>query len=201
MPALFYFFFILGAILFKLKVFIGFVELMSLPLLLITSSIVLISLFRAGCIRLLWWGLAVYVIVMALEAISVHTGLVFGTYTYHNMLGISVFGVPLIIGILWITITASSISVAGLIQKNIYTKALLAGIIATAFDAVMEQAVLRLRFWQWQDNYIPLQNYIMWFSVVFLVSLLYQKIIIVQNNRLAIHYLISQFIFFGIVAL
>ena len=54
---------------------------------------------------------------MITESLGVNYGLIFGNYEYGNNLGFKFFGVPFLIGINWIILTAISANTASFLTK------------------------------------------------------------------------------------
>jgi bisanhydrobacterioruberin hydratase len=156
---------------------------------------------------------AAIVIGIVVEIIGVNTQLLFGEYSYGNILGPKIKDVPFIIGINWfIIIYCCGISINKLLMKAIQKiatdtasppQALKAvsvivdgATIAVFFDWVMEPVAVQLGFWQWQGDGIPLYNYICWFGVSMLLLTVFQFCKFSKQNKFAIHLLMIQVLFF-----
>ena len=140
--------------------------------LLLTGTLVLFTSYK-GSNKFLKWIILTYLLTFALEVIGVKTGLVFGEYKYGETLGLKLFEVPLIIGFNWILVILGTISVAQLITKNVLANSLIAATISVIFDLVLEPIAIKLDYWQWSQNVIPIQNYIAWFLIAFISALLF----------------------------
>ena len=139
------------------------------------------------------------VVGMTTEMIGVNTGLLFGDYSYGEVFGRKLFGVPVLIGINWFCVVYASNVVAIKCSDRIKGKlfiALLAAAIATAFDWIMEPVAMKLGFWNWNDGTIPLFNYISWFVISFAVSIAFGYLKIQANNKFAPYFLVIQALFF-----
>lgn len=142
-----------------------------------------------------------------IEVLGVQTGLIFGNYWYGKSLGLKLWEVPILIGLNWavlVVATATSTEKLFALQPTILPtqirKFLKAGTGAaqmTLLDMLIEPIAMHLDFWQWQNNIIPLQNYIAWFLVAFVLHLVYQQTNIDKNNSLAVYLLAAQALFFG----
>lgn len=130
------------------------------------------------------------------EILGVYSGLLFGEYHYGKTLGFQFLGVPLIIGVNWVMLVVSSFAVSSYFMSNSILKVLLSSIFMVILDLMIEPVAIRLDFWHWQSEVIPLQNYLMWF----LVSLLMNWILTFNrfnfNVKLGFGLLISQVVFF-----
>jgi bisanhydrobacterioruberin hydratase len=156
--------------------------------------------FAEGRNKFLIWSLITFAATFALEAIGVYTGLIFGSYSYGEVLGLKLLGVPLIIGFNWVLIITGAITIAERIDQNIYLTALLAGTLSVLFDVFLEPVAVKLGYWTWNEGRIPLQNYYAWFIIAFLASLLYDKMEIEINTTLLEHYFFIQLLFFVLLS-
>lgn len=164
--------------------------------LLLTGSVVLYKSYKSSNKLFLYWIIITYLITFSLEVIGVKTGLIFGEYLYGETLGLKLFDVPLIIGFNWVFVILGAISIARIISKNNLVVSLIAALIAVIFDFILEPVAIKLDYWQWSENIIPLQNYAAWFLIAFFSSFLYEQFKIKTDSKISIHYLIIQFIFF-----
>jgi putative membrane protein len=132
------------------------------------------------------------------EMIGVNTGMLFGSYHYGSVFGEKIKGVPILIGLNWFCIVYAShqIALSLSIKFKWFITSLTTSIIATIFDWIMEPVALKLGFWQWQDNQIPIFNYMSWFGVSFLVALFFSWLGIKKTNRFALYLLLIQVAFF-----
>ncbi len=155
----------------------------------------------------------VIVVGFVLEFTGVHTSKVFGNYTYGNVLGTQLFGVPLIIGINWFIvmycagiattyyenrmlnrINAKGLSVEKRIQKISFV--IDAALLAVLFDWIIEPVAMKLGFWHWQSDKIPYFNYVCWLVVSALLLALFQRLPFKKQNIFAVHLLMIQVLFF-----
>ena len=71
------------------------------------------------------------------EGLGVNYGLIFGTYSYGENLGIKVFGVPLMICINWALLTMATSDVSKLIAKHIVLTSLIGAALMTGLDIII----------------------------------------------------------------
>lgn len=111
-------------------------------------------------------ALAVSVVVTGyiIELIGVHTGWLFGDYTYGTTLGVKMFGVPVTIGLTWLMVTLSAWHIVGYGNLKTLHKFLLAGALVVMLDLILEQFAVSFGLWSWRGGDIPLYNYICWFG-------------------------------------
>lgn len=127
-------------------------------------------------ITLLFWDLepkrrlylSAYAIAVGMvsELIGVNTGLLFGDYSYSDTaLGIKIFGVPILVGIMWLLVTMSAWQIASLGGFNRVSTIILAASLVVMFDLLLEQYAIYYELWAWQGGAVPLLNYATWFFV------------------------------------
>jgi putative membrane protein len=114
------------------------------------------------------WSVSAFVFTFMAEAVGVATGEVFGAYEYTDVLGFSLLGVPLIIGLNWVMVCAGAMAWVGFaIPGNKVLSRLirisLAAALCTGFDALLEPVAVRLGYWIWEGVSVPLRNYEAWF--------------------------------------
>jgi putative membrane protein len=99
------------------------------------------------------------------ELIGIHSGLIFGNYTYGSVMGYKIWGVPLTIGLTWLLVTLSAWNIVqyGKIPKA--QKFILAGMLVVTLDLVLEQFAISAGLWAWSGGEIPIYNYVCWFLV------------------------------------
>ncbi len=148
---------------------------------------------------LLKFLLIAFVIGVSVELIGVHTGLLFGDYKYGSNLGPKLWGVPLVIGINWGVLTATSASVTYSIKLPNTLKIIINAFILVIFDFVMEPVAMNSDFWSWKDNTIPFFNYVCWFFVAVILQLIYFGMRKPNSNKVFNALFFIQFIFFIIL--
>jgi putative membrane protein len=156
---------------------------------------------------------ATCIIGFATEVIGANTGLLFGTYSYGDVLGIKFLNVPLVIAVNWFNI----IYCAGMIthsyeefmikkmeeqQMNISHRLQVTSFVVDAvllvllFDWTMEPAASKLGYWQWKNNDIPSYNYFTWTVISVVLFALFRKLNKHNHNIFAINLFIIQLLFF-----
>jgi len=165
--------------------------------------------------NLFFWLFAVATMLtgIAVEIIGVNTGLLFGNYSYGDVLGVKWKQVPLIIGVNWfIVIFCSGIAITSLLQNitrpiddtaaapspvikavSVVTDG---ATLAVIFDWLIEPVAIKLGFWKWEMNEVPLYNYVCWFLVSLLLMILFRISPFQKENKFAIHLLLIQVMFF-----
>jgi putative membrane protein len=131
-----------------------------------------------------------------IESIGVNTGLIFGEYVYGETLGYQIFETPLIIGMNWLFLVYVSSSLTGKIISGKFISFLFPPVLMVVYDLVLEQVAPDLGMWNWNNEVIPLQNYIAWFVVALLFVLVFRLFNIKTSNKIAPLIFILQFLFF-----
>lgn len=157
--------------------------------------------------------LTAIVVGIVVEIIGVNTSILFGEYSYGKVLGMQIKNVPLIIGVNWfIVMYCCGISTNTLLQKAITTiaketktppKSLKAmsviidgATIAVFLDWIMEPVALKLGYWQWKTEAIPMYNYLCWFVISMGLLSVFHFCTFNKQNKFAIHLLLIQAMFF-----
>lgn len=162
----------------------------------ITMSVVFYSLLCESNRKLILWFLITYIFTFITEVVGVKTGIVFGNYLYGSTLGLKVFGVPLIIGLNWVFVILGAITLSQKVTSDKNLVAFITALIAVAFDIVLEPVAIKLDYWNWQNGTIPLQNYLAWFAISFIIAWLFNKMNLHIKTDLPKIYLMVQTIFF-----
>ncbi|MFT5964862.1 MAG: putative membrane protein [Flavobacterium sp.] len=131
-----------------------------------------------------------------IEVVGVKTGLIFGKYSYGNGLGYKFLNVPLVISINWAMLICAGIIVVSRIFTNKIIVLVLAALLVTGIDLIIEQVAPELDFWQFEGGLPDLQNYVSWIGVAFFTSYFFYPIIIKGNWTVSLIILILQIIFF-----
>ena len=149
------------------------------PLLLLANAAVLLAVLDdERSHRLRWWCAAAWALTVGLEIAGVATGRIFGPYHYGPTLRGQVAGVPLLIGLNWVTLLLGALALTeradrfGLSQHKEspgwvrWLRPVVAAALLTGFDWVMEPVAVQLGYWQWHTwPRIPGQNYAAWFGI------------------------------------
>ncbi len=165
----------------------------------LTLLLVLISL-KSDINHFLKPFVIVFLIGFIAEQIGVHTGYIFGNYSYGNSLGFRVYQVPLIIGVNWAILSFGAWHLSEYFTVNKRYRLLIGSFFMVLFDLVMEPTAIALNYWNWTLGEIPLYNYISWFLIGFLAMFIYSKFS-VNTSGISKIVFISQFIFFIILSL
>ena len=128
------------------------------------------------------WGTMAFIALVVLipfgsEFLGVLTGVPYGAYAYTAAMGPRLFGlVPVFILIAWINIAYMAVATTTLaFGRSRLWLAPLDGMLAVAWDAMVDPLAVRAGYWVWQDSSgfygVPLTNFLGWFLVVTVLSL------------------------------
>lgn len=130
------------------------------------------------------------------EFLGVNYGLIFGTYEYGENLGFKIEGVPLMICVNWGILTVITADVSTFIHKNMIIRSLFGGVFMMILDLIIEVSAPRFDFWEFENNIIPLKNYIAWFVIGFVAHYFYNKCSVKTDKKISLHVLLAITIFF-----
>lgn len=158
------------------------------------AALVMSGSLKSG--KFLIWFITAFVITVVIEIIGVKTGKIFGEYSYGNVLGYKLYGVPLIIGFNWLFVILGAFSISTLVSRNTFAVILISSLFATMFDYLLEPVAVKLGYWNWSEATIPFQNYAAWFFITMaaVTGLIFFKI--KTSSEVFLHYFIAQTIFF-----
>jgi putative membrane protein len=131
-----------------------------------------------------------------IEVIGVKTGLIFGKYSYGDGLGYKLLNVPLVISINWAMLICAGIIAVSSISTNKIAVLVVAALLVTGIDLLIEQVVTKLDFWQFEGGLPGLNNYLSWIGFTLLTSYFFYPTIIKGNRNVSLIILILQIIFF-----
>ena len=187
---------LLGMLFYDLGFFAGFTSVN-----LFVMSTILFLNFKLNSRRQILSILSIFLIGMIAESLGVNYDLIFGEYEYGNNLGFKLFGVPFLIGINWIILTAISANIASFLtkNKNILLTVIIGALLMLTMDFVMEPIAPKLDMWRFKNLIVPSSNYIGWLIIGLLTQTIYnllfrEKEIIVSINLYAAFFLFFSFL-------
>lgn len=120
-------------------------------------------------------SLIIFILSYFTEWLGVTTGFPFGQYSYTDVLQPVINGVPLAITFAWFVVSANLlISVKYFLKPGSgFTVVFIASVLILATDLLLEPfASFVNNFWIWEANAIPMQNFLSWFVLGFIFSLI-----------------------------
>ena len=173
-----------------------FLELSPLNLLISISCLVLSLGFST---RLAFDMLLVGIVGFSVEWIGVHTGWLFGDYSYGENLGWKWLEISLIISVNWIMLSFSAIACILHLKIPDALKALLSALLMTVLDVLIEPVAIQSDFWSWNSGEIPFYNYVCWFLISFPVHYYLIKRKTPEQNKVTVGLFVVLVVFFGIL--
>ena len=150
--------------------------------------------------RYWYWVAGAYLFTFLMEALGVATGAVFGEYAYGATMRVQLLGVPLVIAINWVVLVLAGNTLSRKLFRQPVAAAAGAGIFIAVYDYFIEPLAIKLDYWQWATGTdIPLQNYLAWAVIAFLLSLPLYRWRIRFWHPLLLWYLAAQWIFFVVL--
>lgn len=138
--------------------------------------------------------IAIGIIGFFVEVVGVKTGVIFGSYNYGKALGFSLFSVPLLMSVNWAMLIFAC---GNFIQtNNNLIKAFAVASLMVLLDVFMEPNAPKFDFWYWENNVIPLRNFVAWFVISFLIQLLFHPFLHQKKSSTARVFYITQLVFF-----
>lgn len=155
---------------------------------------------------LMMFGLS-FIVAFTAEALGVNFGLVFGDYYYTNILGTSLFGVPLLAALAWEPIVYAAFCISDMLSQRLVSTlpqslsksnyiwiAAIGAFATTAWDMMIDPIAVSQGWWVWNGggpyvpyvaNGVPIQNFIGWLGVAFVINLIYRLVVngIEQPNQ------------------
>ncbi|NBC82590.1 MAG: carotenoid biosynthesis protein [Bacteroidetes bacterium] len=131
-----------------------------------------------------------------IEIIGVKTGIIFGQYEYGSTFGLKIYQVPVIIGINWCVLIMAANTILTGVRLNQFVSITLAALLIVVFDVLLEPVAMQLDYWQWEENRVPLQNYIAWFIISWLAGWTMRLLNIRLTSPLMVSYFLFQMILF-----
>ena len=121
-------------------------------------------------------ALVIFAVGFIVELVGVQTAYLFGDYTYGNVLGYQLWGVPIMIGVTWFIVTLSAWHIVSFGGLSFMQRLFLGGILVVMFDLVLEQFAITYGLWSWAGVRVPLSNYVTWFIVSLPMLYVYHRV-------------------------
>lgn len=169
------------------------------PMNLLLTNVLLFSFHRQWNTAFVIFAVVVFGVGFFSEVLGVHTGLLFGNYSYGAALGLKLWEVPLLIGLNWLMLVYTTGHISNYFKLHWLVKALIGTLLMVLLDYFIEPVAMQYDFWGWQGNHIPFSNFIGWFAVAFLLQLYFQKATFFKGNKLAPYVYLVQLVFFIIL--
>jgi len=165
------------------------------PINLLLSVFILMAFHPKYDSRFWFFSIVTILTGIGVEWIGVHTGWLFGSYSYSEVFGWKIDGIPILIGINWLMLTIICAEVVHPILKNKALKIISSALLMVFLDYLIEPVAVKYNFWQWHTGYIPWTNYLTWLIVSVPLQSLYSWSKR-GNNPLAKWLILAQVLFF-----
>lgn len=143
------------------------------------------------------FSICIFLLGFGVEVAGVHTGMIFGTYSYGETLGFKIFDVPLVMGLNWLTLVYSVGVILNRMKATLLVKSTIGAALLTFLDLFIEPIAIHYDYWAWQTVSVPIQNYVAWFVISFVFLLFFYWMNFKKENKLALLYFMVQLIFFA----
>lgn len=125
---------------------------------------VILGLSRKNDNKTFWFfSFVIFFFGMLVEIVGTQSGLLFGTYGYSDVLGLSFMQVPLIIGVNWVVLVIACSTWTMNMKLPVWGKTLIAAGLMVLIDIFMEPIAVEFNYWTWQGGDIPIYNYVCWY--------------------------------------
>lgn len=162
-----------------------------------TAFIMLAYTHRTAKVML--WSLMAFFIGFFVEVAGVQTGVIFGEYHYSDVLGLHLFDTPLLIGVNWLLLSYGAVKIVSHLKLNALLKSMVGALMLVGLDVLIEPVAIELNFWSWAGNSIPLQNYLAWGIVAFIIQAAYHFYVKESKNKIVSGLFLIQILFFSIL--
>ena len=180
-------------------IYLGFEEwfLEKTPLNLLVCFVLLLLAFPIKSLREAVAVYSFFAVGMLAEWSGVHYGFPFGEYYYGENLGVKLDGVPVLIGINWAMLVLITGSISIRVTQHLWLRVLLGAVLMVFLDFFIEPNASYLDFWHWENDRIPVSNYVGWLVIAAFLQYIFQQAIKEINFRFSINLYLAQLLFFA----
>ncbi len=164
------------------------------PVNLLLSAALIIFTSKQTHIKFYGSMIAIAFLGFFIEVIGVKTGFIFGSYNYGAAMGPKILAVPLLIGLNWSILVYCTSQFCKF--KSDLLNAIFGAFLMTFLDYFIEQSASKFDFWYWENDVIPLKNYLAWFIISFILNLIFQKTLSGNHNKTAKAFYLTEILFF-----
>lgn len=143
----------------------------------------------------------VFVAGFLVEMWGVNTGVLFGDYLYGSGLGPKVVGTPPIIGLNWVLMIYMTSAIFSPLKRNLLNGIVWPSLLMVGYDVIMEQVAPIMNMWSWENDIIPLQNYLMWGILALFFHSVRYALKLSDRNQMALPLFVVQTLFFLLILL
>ncbi len=143
-----------------------------------------------------WIFIVIYLLGYGIEVLGVNTGWPFGEYVYGPVLWVKLMETPLFIGVNWLMLILVTHVIAFRFTKNALLTAIIGALLMLGFDLVLEPFAIATGMWNWANLNVPVENYIAWFIIAFIMHLIMNIKPLNGSFKLALTIFLAQIAFF-----
>lgn len=167
------------------------------PYFILLNALLLLVYQKEWSKSVLYFGASAILIGFTVEALTIQTSSLYGTYTFGKTLGISFLGVPLVMPIYWFVNALSTASIASKLPlKNSWVRCTLGAVLMVLLTAVIHQVAPKLDFWSMSSNNSLIRLSLVWFLVGFALQYLFIRLNTSSKNPMAVYVYGGLLIFF-----
>ena len=145
----------------------------------------------------------IFLIGMVAEYLGVNYALIFGDYEYGKNLGFKILGVPILIGVNWVLLTAISGNIAAFLTKgkSVTLTVIIGALLMLVMDFVMEPIAPKLDMWRFENLIVPHSNYIGWLIIGLFTQIIYNLLFQEKETIISVNLYTAFFLFFSLLNL
>jgi len=136
-----------------------------LPVSYLFSLMVLLIMDRSDLKKVIPFFVIVFCAIFFVEVVGVKTGKIFGEFAFGASMGPKILETPLLIGANWLILLYCATIIASGYTKNRYFVSFLVAVLMVVFNFILEKPAGYLDMWEWTGKYIPMQNFLAWFGI------------------------------------
>ncbi len=125
----------------------------------------------------------------------------FGSYLYGSGLGPKICGTPPLIGLNWVLMIYLTSAIFTPRRRNLLNGIVWPSLLMVGYDLIMEQVAPKMDMWSWENEIVPLQNYLMWGVLAVTFHMVRHAMRVRDRNTMALPLFVVQTIFFLLILL
>ena len=143
-----------------------------------------------------FFTLAVFILSVVAETYNIRSGTPFGERLFYDSMRPFLFDTaPLFMPFFWITVSINSFLICRFIYlkpKNNYIVPMCSALIIVSYDILLEPFGSFInKYWIWNNNFVPLINFVSWFLVGFMFTYMLQRTLKfiptnIENRRMTV---------------
>ncbi|MEM9895292.1 MAG: carotenoid biosynthesis protein [Bacteroidota bacterium] len=168
------------------------------PLNLLACFLILLYMARVTSWEKIWKIYVFFFGGILIEWIGVKYGVPFGSYRYGDNLGAKLDGIPYMMGINWAMLVLITGAIATKLFQKSWQRILCGAALMVFLDFFIEPLAPVFDFWYWENEVVPVQNYVAWFVIAALMHLVYQPTAKDIHYKTSLHLYLAQLTFFSV---